>query len=84
MRDFLTNIFYWLSLSLISHFSFLLMYILIFVKSANEVRKTIVCIVFTNSCSAVPNIMMKLASCSDISIFAFIFLNFLVLMIYFL
>ena len=48
------------------------MYILHFAKSASEVRNTIVGKILTNSCSAVPNIMIKLVTCNDINILAFI------------
>ena len=58
------------------------MYMLLLAKSASEVIKTIVGMVLTKSSSAVPNITIKLVSCSDISIFAFMSLDFFIMVIY--
>ena len=60
--------------SFLSHFSFLLIYTLHLAKSKSEVRKNIVETVLLNSCSAVPNMIIKLVICNDMSILAFIFI----------
>lgn len=45
---------------------------------ANDVMKSIVGNVFTKSISAVPNMMTKLVSCNNSSVFAFIVFFFLI------